>query len=145
MLGANVGTTLIVQLLSFDTSAVALLLLVSGVVAFKRGSRTLRKIWARIHRARPDVAVLHILLDSPRAPAEDARWSEKYLPPSPRTASTLLIGAVLTWAAHSSVATILLYYVPSLLELHYPNCCLRSGPGANLGSASTSPGRTGQR
>ena len=37
MLGANVGTTLIVQLLSFDSSAIAPVLLVTGVVAFKRG------------------------------------------------------------------------------------------------------------
>src|SRR4029077_20237301 len=40
MLGANVGTTLIVQLLSFNVSAFAPALFVVGLVAFKRGGRT---------------------------------------------------------------------------------------------------------
>src|SRR3954449_53847 len=37
MLGANVGTTLIVQVLSFNVSALAPALFVIGLVAFKRG------------------------------------------------------------------------------------------------------------
>src|SRR5271154_1483784 len=37
MLGANVGTTLIVQLLSFNASAIAPVLFLVGVIAFKRG------------------------------------------------------------------------------------------------------------
>src|SRR5690606_26052883 len=42
MLGANVGTTLIVQVLSFDFSFAAPLLVLTGVVMFRRGqaSRT---------------------------------------------------------------------------------------------------------
>jgi Na+/phosphate symporter len=40
MLGANVGTTLIVQVLSFDVSAVAPVLFLIGVTAFKRGGQT---------------------------------------------------------------------------------------------------------
>jgi len=40
MLGANVGTTLIVQLLSFNVVAVAPALFVMGVVAFRAGPRT---------------------------------------------------------------------------------------------------------
>jgi phosphate:Na+ symporter len=43
MLGANVGTTLVVQVLSFDISLVTPVLLLTGVIAFKRGGRT---IWA---------------------------------------------------------------------------------------------------
>src|SRR5260370_6261028 len=37
MLGANVRTSLVVQLLSFDISALTPILLMVGVVAFKRG------------------------------------------------------------------------------------------------------------
>src|SRR6185503_14782566 len=40
MLGANVGTALIVQVLSFNVSAVAPVFFIVGVVAFKRGGRT---------------------------------------------------------------------------------------------------------
>src|SRR5579884_1239928 len=38
MLGANVGTTLVVQVLSFDVAAVAPLLVLAGVVLFRRAA-----------------------------------------------------------------------------------------------------------
>src|SRR6266567_9619731 len=40
MLGANVGTTLVVQILSFDIAVITPVLLLTGVIAFKRGGRT---------------------------------------------------------------------------------------------------------
>src|SRR3979409_1234231 len=40
MLGANVGTTLIVQLLSFNITAVAPVLFILGLVAFRGGARS---------------------------------------------------------------------------------------------------------
>src|SRR5258707_2406436 len=48
MLGANVGTTLIVQLLSFNVSAFAPALFVIGLVAFKRGGRTRTRDLGRV-------------------------------------------------------------------------------------------------
>ena len=36
MLGANIGTTLVVQVLSFDVAALAPLLVLAGVVLFRR-------------------------------------------------------------------------------------------------------------
>jgi phosphate:Na+ symporter len=50
MLGANVGTTLIVQVLSFNVSAVAPVLFLMGLLAFNFGRRT----WAPQCRARGD-------------------------------------------------------------------------------------------
>jgi phosphate:Na+ symporter len=44
MLGANVGTTLIVQVLSFNVSALSPLLLLVGVVAFRAGSTRTRDL-----------------------------------------------------------------------------------------------------
>ena len=41
MLGANVGTTLIVQVLSFDISALAPLLFIAGLVTFRVGGSSL--------------------------------------------------------------------------------------------------------
>ena len=38
MLGANIGTTLIVQVLSFDVSAVTPVLILIGVLMFRRGA-----------------------------------------------------------------------------------------------------------
>ena len=39
MLGANVGTTLVVQVLSFNIAVVTPVLLMAGVIAFKRGGQ----------------------------------------------------------------------------------------------------------
>ena len=109
MLGANVGTTLIVQLLSFDSSAVAPLLLVTGVVAFKRGTQTIVKDLGRVAIGLGLMLLsLHSLLSS-LAPVEHAPVvRELFSAITGEPLLTLLIGAVLTWAAHSSVATILL-------------------------------------
>ena len=54
MLGANVGTTLIVQILSFDVSAAAPVLFLIGVIAFKIGKTTPPpRPGPRGHRSRP--------------------------------------------------------------------------------------------
>ena len=57
MLGANVGTTLIVQLLSFNISAVAPVLFIIGVVTFRAGGAGLTRATRPYrHRARADAA-----------------------------------------------------------------------------------------
>ena len=48
MLGANVGTTLIVQVLSFDISAVAPVFFIVGVVTFRTGGQSLTRALGRI-------------------------------------------------------------------------------------------------
>jgi phosphate:Na+ symporter len=72
MLGANVGTTLIVQLLSFNIAAVAPVLFVVGLVAFRGGARTRIKDLGRVAIGFGLMLLaLHILLDT-LAPAENA-------------------------------------------------------------------------
>ncbi len=72
MLGANVGTTLIVQLLSFNIAAVAPVLFVVGLVAFRSGARTRIKDLGRVAIGFGLMLLaLHILLDT-LAPAENA-------------------------------------------------------------------------
>ena len=48
MLGANVGTTLVVQVLSFNIAVVTPVLLLAGVIAFKRGARTRTRDLGRV-------------------------------------------------------------------------------------------------
>jgi phosphate:Na+ symporter len=136
MLGANVGTTLIVQVLSFDISVAAPVLLVLGVIGFKRGGKT----WARdLGRVSIGLGLmllsLHILLGT-LAPAENA--------PAMRTLLTaittepllcVIIAAVLAWAAHSSVAVVLLVMSLALSNFITPTAALALVLGANLGSA----------
>src|SRR4249919_1492227 len=72
MLGANVGTTLIVQLLSFNISAVAPILFLVGLVGFRIGARSWIKDLGRVSIGLGLMLLaLHILLDT-LAPAENA-------------------------------------------------------------------------
>src|SRR5579862_6295455 len=72
MLGANVGTTLIVQVLSFNISALAPALFVIGLVTFRAGGSSLTKALGRIAIGLGLILLaLHILLDT-LAPAEEA-------------------------------------------------------------------------
>ena len=73
MLGANVGTTLIVQVLSFNIAGVAPVLFVVGVVAFRSGAATRASRISAASRIGLGLMLLalHILLDT-LAPAENA-------------------------------------------------------------------------
>ena len=79
MLGANVGTTLIVQILSFNIAAIAPVLFIIGLVAFRSGARSRIKDIGRVSIGLGLMLLaLHILLDT-LAPAENApgmRWME---------------------------------------------------------------------
>jgi phosphate:Na+ symporter len=136
MLGANVGTTLIVQVLSFNVSAVAPVLFLIGVTAFKRGGQTRTRDLGRVAiGVGLMVLSLHILLDT-LAPAENAPAVRTLLVAiTDEPLLCLLMAAALTWAAHSSVAVVLL--VMSLAYSHFitPVAALSLILGANLGSA----------
>ena len=57
MLGANIGTTLIVQVLSFDVTVVFPVLIALGVFAFRRGQGTRFQDLGRVAiGTRPDAA-----------------------------------------------------------------------------------------
>jgi phosphate:Na+ symporter len=136
MLGANVGTTLIVQVLSFNISAVAPALFVVGLVAFRIGRRTRVKDIGRVAIGLGLMLLaLHILLDT-LAPAENAPGMRVFMNAiTGDPIMCILIGAVATWAVHSSVATVLL--IMSLAFSHFvtPYAALAMVLGANLGSA----------
>src|SRR3954470_18200459 len=65
MLGANVGTTLIVQVLSFNIAAVAPVLFIIGLVAFRGGARSRIKDIGRVAIGLGLMLLaLHILIDT---------------------------------------------------------------------------------
>ena len=136
MLGANVGTTLIVQVLSFNISAAAPVLFVIGLVAFRSGGRSRLKDSGRIAIGLGLMLLaLHILLDT-LAPAENVpsvRALLKLITGDP--VLCVLIAAALTWAAHSSVATVLLIMSLAFSQFVTPVAALALVLGANLGSA----------
>jgi phosphate:Na+ symporter len=136
MLGANVGTTLIVQLLSFDIAAAAPVLFVIGLVIFRVGGSSPARAVGRIAIGLGLILLaLHILLDT-LAPAEQAPAVRVLL--GAITNDPILciaIAAALTWAAHSSVAVVLLVMSLAYSQFVTPEAALALVLGANLGSA----------
>ena len=136
MLGANVGTTLIVQVLSFDISAAAPILLIIGVVTFRAGGSSLTRAIGRIGIGLGlTLLALHVLLDT-LAPAEQAPAVQALLQSITNDpVLCILIAAALTWAAHSSVAVVLLVMSLAYSQFVTPEAALALVLGANLGSA----------
>ena len=136
MLGANVGTTLIVQVLSFNIYVISPFLLVGGVVAFKF---VVEGRWHQIGRVLIGfglmVLALHLLLES-LAPAENAPGMREFiLMVTAEPTMCVIIAALLTWVAHSSVATVLLTISFAHAQIVSPEAALALVLGANLGSA----------
>jgi phosphate:Na+ symporter len=136
MLGANVGTTLIVQVLSFNIAAVAPVLFIIGLVAFRSGARSRIKDIGRVSIGLGLMLLaLHILLDT-LAPAENAPGARVFM--NAITGDPVLciaLGAVVTWAVHSSVASVLLIMSLAYAQFISPYASLALVLGANLGSA----------
>jgi phosphate:Na+ symporter len=136
MLGANVGTTLIVQVFSFDVSAVAPILLAVGVIAFKNSMRTRIRDLGRVTIGIGLMLLsLHILLDT-MAPAENAPNVRALLDAATgMPVLDVIFGAILAWAAHSSVAVVLLVMSLAYSNFITPVVAFALVLGANLGSA----------
>jgi phosphate:Na+ symporter len=136
MLGANVGTTLIVQVLSFNISAIAPVLFVVGLVTFRAGGGSLAKALGRVAIGLGlTLLALHILLDT-LAPAEQAPAVRALLAAvTTDPVLCVVIAAALTWAAHSSVAVVLLVMSLAYSQFVTEPAALALVLGANLGSA----------
>src|SRR5436305_2154748 len=136
MLGANVGTTLIVQVMSFNIAAAAPVLFIIGLVAFRSGPRSRIKDVGRVFIGLGLMLLaLHILLDS-LAPAENAPGARVFM--NAITGDPVLcivISAVVTWVVHSSVASVLLIMSLAYANFVTPFAALALVLAANLGSA----------
>lgn len=135
MLGANVGSTLIVQLLSFDTAEVAPALILVGVLLFRRASaaprdfgRVLIGLGLVLMALREFVALLEPFEDMP---------SLRLLLGAVATEPVVdvILAAGLTWAAHSSVAVVLVVMAFAAKGVVPPHAAFALVLGANLGTA----------
>src|SRR6201982_1791986 len=136
MLGANVGTTLIVQVLSFDVSRVSFLFILIGVFMFRRSGVTRTRDLGRvgIGLGLMLIALQHLL--SMITPFEDVP-SLRILLGAVTTDPLIdvLLAAGLTWAAHSSVAVVLLIMSFAAQAVVPPHAAFALVLGANLGTA----------
>jgi phosphate:Na+ symporter len=136
MLGANVGTTLIVQAVSFDLASLSPVLILVGVVAHRRGRTGIARDVAQAAIGLGLMLLaLHGLVRTVR-PVESSETLRMVL--QALTAEPLLAvaaAACFAWAAHSSVAAIL--FVTSLAGagIVSPEAALALVLGCNLGSS----------
>jgi len=135
MLGANVGTTLIVQVLSFDVSEVAPALFVIGLLMFRRASAGPRDFGRVLIGLALMLTALHQTIEL-LVPYEDVP-SMRLLLGAIATQPILdvLLAAGLTWAAHSSVAVVLVVMSFAAKGTLPPDAAFALVLGANLGTA----------
>jgi phosphate:Na+ symporter len=135
MLGANVGTTLIVQVLSFNVAEVAPALILIGLLMFRRASAGPRDFGRVLIGLGLVLMALHQFVDL-LTPYEDVP-SLRMLMGAIATQPIIdvILAAVLTWAAHSSVATVLLVVSFAAKGVVPPEAAFALVLGANLGTA----------
>jgi phosphate:Na+ symporter len=136
MLGANVGTTLIVLLLSFDMSALTPIMVLAGVLLRKFGRTDRQK---DIARAVIGLGLMLFALGHMTGLLADAAKADNFrtllLLVTSDPILCVVLGALLAWTMHSSIAVVLLimsFTLEGLLPLP-PGFAMVLG--ANLGSA----------
>ena len=135
MLGANLGSTLITQILAFNIAEVAPILVLIGVVLFRSSDdgrgRNLGRAGIGLGLMLLALgALVHTLEPVETAPALRAVLGS--LAGEPVLA--VLIAAALTWGCHSSVAVVLLIGSLAASSVITPAASLALVLGANLGS-----------
>lgn len=138
MLGADVGSTVVVQVLAFDISWISPLFLFVGVVAFLSSDDSRRRALARvlIGLGLMLLAIKLVMLAS--VPLREGPTLSVLLTPLvDEPILAILVGALLAWLAHSSLTVIVL--VMTLVSLHVVGIQLALALvlGANIGSSIT--------
>jgi phosphate:Na+ symporter len=134
-LGANVGTTLIVQVLTFNVAAIAPVFVLAGVIAFNRGGKTRTRDLGRVSIGIGLILLALHLIIATIQPVEKAQaLRELFAILSGDPIIDIAIAAVLTWAAYSSVAVVLLIMTLAAQQIIPGEAALALVLGANLGN-----------
>ncbi|MBD2746909.1 Na/Pi cotransporter family protein [Microvirga sp. BT688] len=136
MLGANVGTTLIVQVLSFDVSLIFPVLVFGGFMAFRRGKTSRTKDLGRVAIGLGLMLLsLHLLSETIHLIENSAVLKELLASIASDPLILVFLSAFFAWIAHSSVAAMLLIMSLAAAGVIGPSAALVMVLGANLGSA----------
>lgn len=134
-LGANVGTTLIVQVLTFNVAAVAPVFVLGGLIAFNKGGKTRTRDLGRVAIGIGLILLALNLIIATIEPVEKARaLRELFTMLASDPIIDIAIAALLTWAAYSSVAVVLLVMTLAAQSIVPPAAALALVLGANLGN-----------
>lgn len=135
MLGANIGSTVVVQVLSFDVSWLSPVLILLGVVMFLSSARP---FWQHIGRVTIGLGLMLLSLSLIVDASETLRHSEILstiiTPLVNDPILALLLAAALTWLCHSNVAVVLLVMSFTVSQIVPMNLGLIMVLGANVGS-----------
>jgi phosphate:Na+ symporter len=136
MLGANVGTTLIVQLLSFNLTALAPSFILVGVWLFRRNQPSRKRDLGRVFIGLGLLLLsLHELMRLFQ-PIEQAQLLQTVLDAlADQPVAALAVAAVLTWASHSSVAVVVMIMSLAGHGMVTPTLACALVLGANIGTA----------
>jgi phosphate:Na+ symporter len=134
MLGADVGTTVVAQLLSLKIAWLSSLLIFAGVVLFLGGKVTRWRDMGRIAIGLGLMLLALRLIFAASEPMRDATAIHDILNAIAGDAVLgILVGALLTWLAHSSLAVVLLVMSLAAVGLVDTPSALVLVLGANLG------------
>jgi phosphate:Na+ symporter len=134
-LGANVGTTLIVQVLTFEVSGLAPIFVLVGLIAFNQGGKTRTRDLGRVAIGIGLILLaLHLIITAiePVEHAQALRTLFALLASDPLI--DVALAALLTWAAYSSVAVVLLVMTLAAQQIVPPAAAMALVLGANLGN-----------
>ena len=135
ILGANVGTTLIVQVLTFNVSALAPVFILIGLIAFNKGGKTRTRDLGRVGIGIGLVLLALHLIVATIEPVEKAKALREVVALlSSDPIVDVAIAALLTWAAYSSIAVVLLVMALAAQGIVAPVAALALVLGANLGN-----------
>src|SRR5690606_5936656 len=136
MLGANVGTTIIVQLLSFNLTALAPTLILAGVWLFRRNQPSRKRDLGRVFIGLGLLLLsLHELMRLFQ-PIQDAQLLRIVLDAlSGQPIAALILSALLAWASHSSVAVVVLIMSLASHGMIASPLAIALVLGANIGTA----------
>jgi phosphate:Na+ symporter len=109
LLGADVGTTLVAQVLTFDLSALSPFLVAIGVAMFtySKGGRT-RDIGRLLLGIGMMLLALKLILAASTPMRDSEIIQQIFLALGEDLVLAVVVAAILAWAAHSSLATVLL-------------------------------------
>lgn len=136
MLGADVGTTVAAQVLSLDLGWLGPLMIVGGVSLFMASDSNTRRHIGRLLLGLGLMLLALKLIVAASAPLRDAPALAVVLQPlESEPLLAVLLAALLTWAAHSSLAMILLFASLAAAGTINTGLVVALVLGANLGGA----------
>jgi len=136
MLGANVGTTLIVQVLSFDISLIFPVLIFGGFIAYRSGRSSRTKDLGRVAIGLGLMLLsLYLLTETIRHIETSVVLKDVLSVVASDPLILILLSAVFAWLAHSSVAAMLFIMSLAGAGVIDAHSALVMVLGANLGSS----------